>query len=214
VHAPLERRLHHRPRLRRLDPAVVDAVRKRDDVTGEAVAADVRRLPDPALFDLLPKRLVERAAPARAAAVVLPVRADEEERVVDRVAGGGEVEPDELVVPLELEPAELAPLARRRAGEDGDSLASAPLRAADEQDARVRQPAPLGREVRLDLVRERRAVDGVVRPEPPVLDQDPRVDAARRCVERLVVEAGGVRAEGLARPSRIKRRRGRSPARS
>ena len=45
--------VEHRPGLRRLDPPVVEALGQDDDVAGEAVAADVRRLPDPVVLDLL-----------------------------------------------------------------------------------------------------------------------------------------------------------------
>ena len=88
--AAVERGLEHRPRLRRLDAPVVDALGEDDEVAREAVAADVRRLPGPAVLDLLAHRVVERAAVLGAAAVVLAVRADEEERVIDGRAGSVE----------------------------------------------------------------------------------------------------------------------------
>src|SRR6185295_11848842 len=79
-------------RLLALDAAVVDPLREADEVAGEPVAADVCHLPHGLLLDLLGKCLEERTSVARAARVVLAVRADEEE-LVDRVAGGREVEP-------------------------------------------------------------------------------------------------------------------------
>ena len=145
MHAPLERRLDDGPGLGRLDAAVVDAVGEDDEVAGEAVAADVRGLPDPAVVDLLADGVVERPAELGAAAVVLAVRADEEERMVDRLAGRREVEPDQIVVPLELEAAKLA-LALGRAGDVGDEpVRAAPARrggrrgSASAADARARR---------------------------------------------------------------------------
>ena len=151
--AALERGLDHGPGVRRLDAPVVDAVVEDDDVAGETVAADVRRLPHPAVLDLLAHRVVERPAELGAAAVVLAVRADEEERMVDRAAGRREVEPDQIVVTLELDAAELA-LARRRASEVGEEpVAAAPLGATDEEDAGVRQTHALGDEMGLQARR-------------------------------------------------------------
>jgi hypothetical protein len=198
--------LEHGQRVGRGDAAVVDAVRERDEVAREAVAADVRRLPGPLRLDELADGVVERPPAPRAAAVVLAVRADEEERVAGRLARRGEVEVEQVVVPVEPERAQRR-LGAGAADERGQPVLPAPLGAPDEEDPRVREPPPLGGEVRLDLRRERRAVDGVVRPEAPVLEQDPGVDPARGRVQRLGVRVGRVRAEG---PSR---RRGRSPAR-
>ena len=83
----------------RLDPAVVERLREDDDVPGEAVAADVGRLPDPARLRLAPQRVVDRAPVLGAAAVALAVGADDEQRLLDRDARrllgrerGGEVE--------------------------------------------------------------------------------------------------------------------------
>jgi hypothetical protein len=139
---------------------------------------------------------------------VLAVRADEQERMVDPAAGSLEVEPDQVVVALELEPPQLGRAGRAR-DEGEQPVASATLAAADEEDPRVRQPAALGAQILLQLAAQRRAVDGVVRPQAAVLEQDPGVDATRGRGERLPVRARGLRAE---RPSL--RRRGRSPARS
>ena len=118
MHAPGERGLDHGPGLRRLDPPVVDPVRERNEIARETVAADVGRLPDPALLDLLANGVPERTPVLGAAAVVLPVRADEEERMPDRRACGLEVEPDQVVVAVELEAAQLA-AGSRGAREEG-----------------------------------------------------------------------------------------------
>ena len=209
VDATLQRCLDHRPGVSRLDAAVVDAVGERDEVAGEAVAADVSRLPCPPVLDLLADRLVERPAVPGAATVVLPVRADEKEGVLDRRACRFEVEPDQVVVTLELEPAQVAPVLRRPGHEREQPVLAATLGPADEEDARVRQPCALGPQVGLQLRAQRRAVDGVVRPEPAILEQDPRVDAARGRCERLCVGPRRLRTERPTRPGR-----GRSPARS
>jgi len=57
--------------------------------------------------------------------------------VVDRLAGVLEVEPEQVVVALEVEPAERA-LARGAGDERDEPLAAAALRAPDEEDAGVR----------------------------------------------------------------------------
>jgi hypothetical protein len=186
VDAAAERRLEHGERVAGLDAAVVDAVRERDEVAREPVAADVRGLPHPLRLDELAHRVVERPPAARAAAVVLAVRADEEERMADGVARRLEVEVEQVLVAVEPQPAERR-LAGGAADEAGEPLLAAPLAAADEEDPRVRQPPPLGREVRLHLRREGGAVDRVVRPQAAVLEQDPGVDAARGRVQRLAV---------------------------
>ena len=72
-------------------------MRKADEVAGEAIAADVRGLPDPVGLELVGERVVERAAVARAAGVVLAVRADQQERVLDGLAcPAGEVELEQV----------------------------------------------------------------------------------------------------------------------
>jgi hypothetical protein len=115
----------------------------------------VSRLPGPAVVDLLAHRVVQRPAELGAAAVVLAVRADEEERVVDRAARSREVESDQIVVMLELDGAEFA-RGLRRPGEVGkDPVAAAPLGAPDEEDAGVRQAHALGDEMSLQGAAER-----------------------------------------------------------
>jgi hypothetical protein len=64
--------------LRATDAPVVEAVREADKVPGEAVAADVSRLPNPLLVDLLCEALEQWAAVACATGIVLAVGADEE----------------------------------------------------------------------------------------------------------------------------------------
>jgi hypothetical protein len=124
-------------RLFALDAPVVVAVRKADEVAGEAVAADVRALPDRLLFELLRERLEQRAPVPGAAGVVLAVRADQEERLRDRVARGGEVERAQVVVRLERETAELLLALARRRRERAQLGAAAPVRSADEEQSRV-----------------------------------------------------------------------------
>ncbi|MBA2299003.1 MAG: hypothetical protein H0W14_13325, partial [Actinobacteria bacterium] len=142
---------------------------------------------DPPLVDLLAHDVVKRSSVLRAAAVVLAMRADEEERMVDRLAGSCELELEQVVVAFELEPPQLR-LGLGRARDEGDeSVPAAALGAADEEDAALGEPRSLLAEVGLQLARERRADNRVVGPETAVLDQDPRIDAARRGCERLGV---------------------------
>jgi hypothetical protein len=105
VHPPIERGLDHRQRLARIHAAVVDAVRQGDEVAREPVAADVGRLPHPLVLDELTHRVVERTAVDGTAAVVLAVRADQEERMLDRRSGARHVELEQVVVAFELDPA-------------------------------------------------------------------------------------------------------------
>ena len=199
VDLTLESALQQRPGLRGLDAAVVDAVGKDDEVAGEPVTADVGRLPDPLLVDLLAHGVVERPAELRAAAIVLAMGAHEEERVLDLIAGARKIELEQVVVALELDAAQ-RPLRLGRARHERDEpVPAAALLAADEEDPALRQGGPLPAEVRLQLGRERRAVHGVVSPEPAVLDQDPRVDPAGRRAERLGVRERDLGAERLAR---------------
>jgi hypothetical protein len=95
--------VEHVRRVVPIDPTVVDAVRKRDEIPGEPVAADMGALPGRRLVQLLADRLPERTAVARAARVVLPVRADEEERLVDRLRGLEGIELAQLFVVVDLE---------------------------------------------------------------------------------------------------------------
>ena len=78
-----------------------------------------------------------------------------------------------------------------------------PVRSPDEQQAPVRDRRDLLAQVLLHLVGETAAGERVARPEAAVLDEEPVVDPARGCGERLVVLAREVRAEGprLRQPS-------------
>ena len=174
-----------------VDAPVVEALRQADEVAGEAIAADVGHLPGPVGVELVPERLVERAAVARAAGVVLAVRADEEERVSTRQL------------------AEKSPVGRRRAdlvGSNSERVSASSLgpRAeeanatnsggaaigpADEEEPAVPDRGNLVAEVLLDLVGEPAAGQRVPRPETSVLDQEPVVDPAGGRAQRLVVLA-------------------------
>ena len=125
---------------------------------------------------------------ARAAWIVLAVRADEEDRVSGGTAGQ-QIEATEILVVLELETRQRLRTGPGRGGE-GDELRPAPaVRAADEEKASVRHRGNLGAEVLLDLVGEPASGQRVSRPEPSVLDQEPVVDPARGRGQRLVVLA-------------------------
>src|SRR5207302_5493940 len=63
----LEVVVHHPARGFSVDTTEVQALRQADEVAGEAVAADVARLPDPIRIELVSQGLVERAAVAGAA---------------------------------------------------------------------------------------------------------------------------------------------------
>src|SRR5215211_3639642 len=65
------------------DSPEVEALREADDVAGEAVAADVRGLPDPRRLRLGAEPFVELMAVLRAAAVTLSMCADDEEGMLD-----------------------------------------------------------------------------------------------------------------------------------
>ena len=104
------------PHVVAVDSPVVDAVRERDEIPGEPVAADVGALPGGRLVQLFADSLPERAPVPRAAAVVLSVRADEKERLVELLGGFERVDPAKLLVLLQLRGRQVvrAPLANRR----------------------------------------------------------------------------------------------------
>src|SRR5205823_3897174 len=115
-------------------PAEVQAFRQEDDVSGEAVAAEVRRLPDPVVLSLLLQRLVQRPPGAGAAAVVLAVGADDEERVFERLLpAAGHVEVEQVVVVLDLGVEELAVPLGRAAPVHRQGWMVAAMRSPDEQ---------------------------------------------------------------------------------
>ena len=89
----------------------------------------------------------------------------------------------------------LVPVARID-GERDEALDTPAVRPPDEHETAVLDGANLGAQVRFDLVGETAPRERVARPEAPVLDQEPAVDAARRRSERLAVfprEVGAVR---------------------
>jgi hypothetical protein len=170
-------------------------VRKAHEVAGEAIAADVGALPDRLLFELLRERLEQRASVPGAARVVLAVRADEEERLLDGLPGRGEVERAQIVVRLEGKAAELLLSLARRRRERAQLVAATTVRSADEDQARVLPRPELLPQRVLRLVGEPARAERVRPPEAPVLDEQPVVDPARRARERLVVLTRDVRAK-------------------
>ena len=171
-----------------VDAPVVEALRQTDEVSREAIAADVRHLPGPLGVELVPQSLVQRPSVAGAARIVLAVRADEEERVPGRAARP-QVDAAEILVGLELE-ARQALLALPGRGGIRDELRPAPaIGSTDEEEPAVRNRGDLVAEVLLDLVREPASRQRVARPEPSVLDQEPVIDPAGGRSQRLVVLA-------------------------
>ena len=192
------------------DAPVVEAVREHDDVAGEAVAADVRRLPHAFGVGLVPEGVVQRTPVQGAAPVPLAVRADDVERPLDRLRAGDrrrvaqgqngrEVEAEQLVLVLDLELEEPLLPGPRRAEEHATARVGPALRLLDEQEPRVRERRDLGAQVLLQLRREQAPTERVPRPGSPVLDQDPVVDAAGGRRERLPARARDGRAERALR---------------
>lgn len=177
------------------DASEVEALGETDEVAREPVAAEMARLPDPALVQFVAQRLVQRPSVARAAGVVLAVGADDQERMVDGRRVVQEVKPAEVVVAFELDPDQTL-LSLARAGcERGKLGAPAAIWTADEQQPAVRNGAHLPAQRVLDLVREAAAGESVVAPDPAVLDEEPVVDPAGGGVERLGVVARDVGAK-------------------
>ena len=139
----------------------------------------------------------------RAAPVPLAVRADDEERPLDRgrrsaaarVERGGEVESEQVVLVLDLQLEEPLLPGLRRAEEHAPPGLRAALGLLDEQEARALERGELSAQVRLQLRREQAVAEDVSRPGPAVLDQEPVVDAAGRRRERLLARARDGRAE-------------------
>src|SRR2546421_541449 len=75
------------PRALGIEPAEDEPVRERDEVRGEAMAADVRRLPDPR-SQLAVEGASDVRADATAAEVAPAVRADEVEGLVQPLPAG------------------------------------------------------------------------------------------------------------------------------
>jgi hypothetical protein len=199
---PAEVLVEDRARCFAVDPAVVEALRQADEVPCETVAADVRRLPGPLRLQLVTQRLVEGAAIPCAAGIVLAVRADEEERMVD-FGAGSQVDAAEVFVALELGAGDLDLAGSRGGGEGEEPRSASPVRPPDEEQAAVRHGRDLLAQVLLDLVGEPAAGERVARPQAAVLDEKPVVDPAGGRGERLGVLAREVRAEGprLGQPS-------------
>src|SRR5262245_17750160 len=91
-----------------VEPAVVEPVWQADEVAREPISTDVRRLPQPVGVDLVRQRVVERPAVARAAGIVLAVRAYQQQRVVDELPRSTrEIDTCEVLVVLEVDAAKL-----------------------------------------------------------------------------------------------------------
>jgi hypothetical protein len=119
--------------------------------------------------------------------------------MVDGLGQGGEVEPHQVVHVPDFEPQEEASLLGRPCEVDHSSLARSPLWTADEEESGSREGAQLFPERGLDALREQTFAEDVAVPDPPVLDQEPVVDPARRRLERLAGLGGDVGAEGPTR---------------
>ena len=141
------------------------------------------RLPHPVVLRVLPQRLVERPAVPARSTVVLPVGADEQQRVTDRFAGRVQVEVEHLLVTPDL--ARGRARARPRSGERRRraSCEAAALGAADEEDSRSGGRPRSARRCPFTWS-ESPAPQPRPAPEPPVLDQDP-------VSTRLAVPASG-----------------------
>jgi len=74
---------------------------------------------------------------------VLPVRADEEERVLDDSTGEIQVEPEEVVVAVELEAPQLAPRFPRARDVGDEAFLPPVLGPADKQEPSMRVVSPL-----------------------------------------------------------------------
>ena len=192
--APGLMRLDQPGSVARLDAPVVERLRLDDDVAREAVAADVRRLPDPVGVHPLAQSVVDGHAVLGAAAVALPVRADDEERVVERDPGHraarqrpGEVEPAEIVEVVDLELEEALRPGVRRPEPDLPAGVDAALGLLDEEQAGRPEDAQLLAEMGLELVGEETGTQDVAIPEAAILEHDPAVDPARRRGQRFGV---------------------------
>ena len=187
----------------RLDATVVRAMRERNDVPCEAVAADVGRLPHLAGRPSPAERVVQRPALAGAAAVALAVRAHDDKRVSDgpqRRAVAGErarqVDAVEVVLVLDLEPEKTLPAGLRRRQEHAPEALDTPLGLLHEEQARGAERLELLPKMRLEPRREEAPAEDVATPGAAVLDQDPVVDPARRRAERLLARPRDGGAEG------------------
>ena len=188
------------------DAPEVEAVRQRDDVAGEAVAADVGGLPDLGAGRRAAEGVVERPALRGAAPVALAVRADDEERLLERDAGtavtferGDQVDLAEVVVVLDVQSEEPFVAGKRAADHDATEALRAPFGLPHEQQAGMRQRGELLPEMRLQGRGEQASTQNVAAPRPSVLDEQPVVDPARARRERLAAGARHHSAEGPTR---------------
>ena len=144
--------VHDRRNVVAVDAAVVDPLGQADQVPREPVAADVRRLPGRLLVELLAEPFEERAPVPRAAGIVLSVGAGKEEWLLDRGCIGPGFDPTEVVVVLELQPAQTL-LTEDRVGDvGGERGMSTAVRAPDQEDPGARPLSPELPEAGLDLI--------------------------------------------------------------
>jgi hypothetical protein len=196
-----------------VEPAEVEALRQADDVAGEAVAADVARLPHPLRVGIPVQLRAQLAPEAGAARVALAVGADEHERVRERLPGRGRVAPErgrhvegeQVAVRVEHERVEPRTPLPRRAVDEAHAALPPERGGADEHEPRVAQRRELRAEMLADAADEDGGVERVVRPVPRVLDEQPVLDPARSGRQRLLRAGGGDRAR-QARPARRRRR--------
>ena len=135
--APPEVLVEHRAGRLSVDPSVVEPFGEAHEVAREPVSPDVRRLPGPLGLELVAQSLEERAAVPRAARIVLPVGADEEEWVLD-LGAGSKLEATQVLVRLELGSGH-SRLAGPRGGGEREELRVPPaVRSPDEQQPPVR----------------------------------------------------------------------------
>jgi hypothetical protein len=149
----LEELVEERPDVSGADAAEIEPLREANEVTGEAVAADVARLPDPILLGFLAQAVVQRTPVAGTAAVPLPVGANDEEWMVDRLGGRCEVKRRELLQVIHFEPAEAGVLLGRASKVDRAPLLGASLRPPDEEQAGARERVELLAQHVLDAFR-------------------------------------------------------------
>ena len=162
-------------------------LRQRDDVAREAVLTDVTRLPHLSGWSGRAQRVVQRAAVPRAATVALPVRADDEngirDRVEGRVAAGervGQVDVTEVVLVLHLEAEQALGTGCRRREEDAPAALCAPLGLLDEEKAGGPQQLEVLAQMSLELGRKEAAPEDVAPPGAAVLDEDPACRSGSR----------------------------------
>src|SRR5262249_51245534 len=147
--------VEHLPRVSGTDAPEVEPLRQAHEVAGEAITPDVAALPHPIVLDLLAEGVVEHAPEPGAATVVLAVRADEQERMFERLARAREGELEHVLGLLELGAEELAVPLGRAAPEDPQSGRGATLATPNEEQLREPPRSGLRAEVGLDRLAER-----------------------------------------------------------